>query len=158
MGICSSNQKISNTEKKSGIPENITVKDCPTFIPHIEQGRVIQVDDCDTITIATKISNLENSLIYRFEIRLSGIDTPEIKSKNHDEKEIAKLVQQKLHNKIIGKIVQLKNINIEKSSRLLAEVYFNDIFINKWLIETNCAVEYDGGTKQIVDWKTKFEG
>ena len=58
------------------------------FVPPVENGNVIKVYDGDTITIASKLP-LRTSL-FRFSMRLNGIDTPEIKGKDDNEKSIAK--------------------------------------------------------------------
>ena len=39
----------------------------------------------------------------------------------------------------------------EKYGRLLADIYLGDENINKWLINQNFAVKYDGGTKKKPD-------
>lgn len=46
----------------------------------VPSGKVIKVYDGDTITIASKMP-YDNSPLYRFHVRLNGIDTPEIKGK-----------------------------------------------------------------------------
>ena len=47
----------------------------------------------------------------------------------------------------MGKQILLKNVNTEKYGRILADIYLEDIHINKWMIEQNLAIEYDGGKK-----------
>ena len=66
------------------------------FVPPITEGEVISVYDGDTITIASVLPNTTEP-IYRFSIRLNGIDTPEIKGQHisEDEKEAAKLERKK---------------------------------------------------------------
>ena len=105
--------------------------------------------DGDTITIATKVPGLENSEIYKFSVRLNGIDTPEMKTKNQDEKNIAQLAQSALSEKILNKDVILKDVKTEKYGRLLCEVYLDDIHLNNWLLENRFAIAYGGGTKTI---------
>lgn len=133
-------------------------KDTVPFVFPIQGGQVIKVYDGDTITIASKMPYPESPL-YRFSVRLNGIDTPEIKGKNEDEKEIAKKARNELTTLIMNKEVTLKNVQSEKYGRILAEVYLGDICLNDWLIEKKFAVKYDGGTKQIPEsWKTYHEG
>jgi endonuclease YncB( thermonuclease family) len=133
-------------------------KDTVPFVFPIQGGQVIKVYDGDTITIASKMPYPESPL-YRFSVRLNGIDTPEIKGKNEDEKEIAKKARNELTTLIMNKEVTLKNVQSEKYGRILAEVYLGDICLNDWLVEKKFAVKYDGGTKQIPEsWKTYHEG
>ena len=110
----------------------------------IKYGKVIKVYDGDTITIATKY----NGNISSFVVRLSGIDTPEIKTKNKKEKELAIEARDALKDLIFNKIIRLDNIENEKYGRILADIYIDNIHINKWMIESNYADEYDGGKKK----------
>ena len=116
------------------------------FVPPITYGKVIKVYDGDTITIAAKLP-YPQSPVYRISVRLNGIDTPEIKGTGQKEKELAKKVRDVLHEKLINKIVYLKNTSSEKYGRILADVYVDTICINDWLIEQGFAVKYNGGTK-----------
>ena len=118
------------------------------FIPPIESGQVIKVYDGDTITIATKLP-YKDSPLYRFPIRLKGIDSAEIKSKNVNEKKNATIARDALSELILHKTVVIKNIENEKYGRILADVYLGAVCINDWMIENGYAVKYDGGTKQI---------
>ena len=119
------------------------------FIPPIKYGKVIKVYDGDTITIASKLFSDPN--IYRFTVRLNGIDSPEIKGKTETEKLLAKQSRDALHEMLFGKIVELKNIMNEKYGRLLCDVYLDDLHINKWMLDNNYAVEYNGGRKDT-EW------
>lgn len=125
----------------------ITWENTVEFIPPIDNGVVIKVYDGDTITIATKLP-INNSPLYRFSIRLNGIDTPEIKSVNEDEKKAAIEVKNILTEMLLNKNVLLKNLQNEKYGRILADVYLDDLCINEWLLRERLAVKYDGGTKQ----------
>ena len=132
-------------------------EDTVPFVFPITEGQVIKVYDGDTITIASKMPYPESPM-YRFSVRLNGIDTPEIKGKNADEKEIAKKARDELSALIMNKTVILKNVQSEKYGRILAEVYLEDVCLNDWMIEKKFAVKYDGGTKQIPEsWKTYNE-
>lgn len=126
---------------------NIEYKDTVTFVFPIQYGKVVKVYDGDSITIAAKFPNTDGP-IYRFSVRLDGIDTPEIRGKTQAEKELAKNVRDVLHEMIYGKIVELRNVSNEKYGRILADVYLGDLHINQWLVSENLAVSYDGGKKQ----------
>lgn len=143
------------------IPESIELCDTVPFIVPIESGRVIKVFDGDTITIASKIC-IPDCPIYRFQVRLNGIDCPEITSMNKTEKEIAVIARDKLHEKIFGKWVELRNVNDEKYGRILADVWCKSDTgtlecINEWMIENRLAVRYDGGTKHSPNnWRSYY--
>jgi micrococcal nuclease len=136
--------------------DNVVYKDTAIYIPDIPFGKVVKVYDADTITIANRISvgNSYSEQVYRFNVRLNGIDTPEIKSANPTTKARAIQARDVLSEMIFGKIVILKNVKLEKYGRLLADVYLDDLHLNNWLIENNYAVKYDGGTKMIpTEWE-----
>jgi micrococcal nuclease len=124
------------------------------FVPPITSGKVIKVYDGDTITIAAKLPH-DSSPVYRFPVRLLGIDTPEIKGANAHEKELAKKARDALSSRILGKIVYLEDISTEKYGRLLATVFYENTNMNNWMLDQKHAVPYDGGTKLRPDeWTT----
>jgi len=122
-------------------------KDTTTFTVPLEEGYVIKVYDGDTITVANRLPLLDDDTIYRFSVRLNGIDTPEIKGKSDDEKEAAKAARDVVAEKILHKHITLKNVSTEKYGRLLADVWIGNLHINQWLIDNRYALAYDGGTK-----------
>jgi endonuclease YncB( thermonuclease family) len=131
-------------------------KDTIPFIPPITCGKVIKVYDGDTITIASKLP-YDLSSIYRFSIRIKGIDCPEIRTHNTDEKEIALISKKYVEDKCLNKIVELKNLSTEKYGRILADVFIGDINIGNELIHEQLAVSYDGGKKLVPNsWKEYY--
>ena len=131
----------------------ISWEDTTPFVAPITGGQVIKVYDGDTITIASKLP-YDSSPVYRFSVRLNGIDTPEIKGKNNDEKISAHKAQDALSKLILNKYVELKNIDNEKYGRILADVYLGNLHINKWMLDNKYAVPYNGGTKESpVSWE-----
>ena len=129
--------------------------DTVEFTFPIQGGRVIKVYDGDTITIASKLP-FNDSPLYRLSVRLNGIDTPEIKGKNDDEKTAAKNARDYLSTLILNKYVTLKNIQSEKYGRILADVYLGDIWLNELMIKERYAVKYNGGTKVAPNSWLKF--
>tara|TARA_Y100000996_G_scaffold388955_1_gene348962 strand:+ start:4257 stop:4712 length:456 start_codon:yes stop_codon:yes gene_type:complete len=121
-------------------------RDTVIFKPDITSGYVIKVYDGDTITIASKLNR--QTPIYRWRIRILGIDCPEIKTKNDTEKKVAIIARDTLSKMILHKKVNLKNISYDKYGRILCDVYYKKILISKWLLDKKLAVTYDGGTKK----------
>jgi len=133
--------------------DSINYKDTLPFIPPITFGKVIKVYDGDTITIASKLPNM-NDPIYRFSVRLAGINSPEIKGESFAEKQLALIARDALHNLIFGKIVILKNASTEKYGRILADVYLEDLHVNNWMLREKYAVPYNGGKKnRPIEWE-----
>jgi endonuclease YncB( thermonuclease family) len=129
---------------------NVVYENTVPFVPPITVGKVIKVYDGDTFTMISKLPHTEGP-IYRFSVRMTGIDSPEIKGKTFNEKELAKKSRDALSNLILGKIIVLKNVSTEKYGRILADVYLGDLHVNEWMISNNYAVRYDGGTKERPD-------
>jgi endonuclease YncB( thermonuclease family) len=139
---CFSNKKNIN----SSYLKNITYKQTNIFIPQIRFAKVIKVYDGDTITVASKLP-FDSSPVYRFSVRLRSIDSPEIKGNSKKECELAIASRDALHNLIFGKIIELKKNGKEKYGRLLADIYYEGIHVNKWMVEKGYAIKYDGGKK-----------
>ena len=139
-------EKDNNNIDNEWLNNPIDIKNTLLFVPPIEKGVVIKVYDGDSITIAGYLP-MYNSPLFRFSVRLNGIDTPEIKGKNEDEKTAAKEARDALSNLILHKEIILKNVSTEKYGRVLADVYMGDLCVNDWLIKEHYAVKYDGGTK-----------
>jgi endonuclease YncB( thermonuclease family) len=155
-GPCFTDKKIQKQiDTKCDYLKDIEYKDTIGFVPPILVGKVIKVYDGDTITIASKLPNTENP-IYRFSVRLNGIDSAEIKGKTANEKKLAIKARDKLHELIFGKMIHLKNISTEKYGRILADVYLDDLHVNQWMLDNGLAVPYDGGTKiRPAEWDTQ---
>jgi len=125
---------------------SITYEQTQPFIPQVSYCKVIKVYDGDTITVASKTPG--TNIVYRFSVRLAGIDTPEMTSKNNVEKERAIFVRDRLHDLVFGKIVLLKNLSMEKYGRILADIYLDDLYVNQYMIDNQYAYVYNGGKKQ----------
>jgi micrococcal nuclease len=124
-------------------------KDAIPFVPPITEGDVVHVYDGDSITIVSKLP-YDASPLYRFSVRLAGIDCAEIKGKTEKERELAQEAKCALQKLILNKVVALKNLKTEKYGRVLADVYLGDLHVNQWLLDNNYAVQYSGGKK--TDW------
>lgn len=139
--------QIKEIEIKTPDIHIIKWEDTTAFTPPITGGQVIKVYDGDSITIAGYLP-MYNSPLFRFSVRLNGIDTPEIKGKTEEEISEAKKARDALSNLILHKEVILKNVGTEKYGRILADVYLDNFHVNEWLINERYAVKYDGGTKR----------
>ena len=108
------------------------------------EGKVVSVYDGDTVKIIMKV----NDEFIKFNCRLSGIDTPEIRTKNSNEKKYGIFVRDKLREKILNKIVTVHCLKFDKYGRLLVTLFIDNCSICDWLIENKYALSYNGGTKQ----------
>jgi len=123
--------------------------DTVEFVPPIHRGIVVKVYDGDTITVATPLDVrfCGKPTLYRFRVRLRGIDAPEIKATSEEEKTKAVVARDALSAQIMGQEVLLRNVGNEKYGRVLADVYFQQVHMNQWMLEKGYAQAYDGGTK-----------
>jgi micrococcal nuclease len=118
-----------------------------SYIPNIKYGKVIKVYDGDTVTIATPLFNGSESAYidtYRFNLRLLGINAPEIKTTDKQERELAIEAKNFLFSLVMDKIVRLENVSIEKYGRVLCDVFIHDsnLHVNKAMVENGFAVPY----------------
>ena len=140
--------------EKTGISYTESIKylkiveyhDTEAFVPPIVYGKVIKVYDGDTITVAAKLP-FKGSPLYRFSVRLHSIDSPEIRGETPTEKALAIISRDSLHKLIYGQVIELRNTGKEKYGRLLADVYLQDLHVNKWMLDEKLAIPYDGGKK-----------
>ncbi len=109
------------------------------------QGKCVDVYDGDTVTLILPVRDI----FYKFKTRLSGIDTPEIRTKNLDEKKQGYISKKIVSDLILNKIVKVQCFGFDKYGRLLATIFINsiDTSVNEYLILGGYAVKYDGGTK-----------
>lgn len=151
-------QKEQPSTQPPALPEQVRWEDTVEFTFPITGGRVIKVYDADTITIASKLP-YDASPLYRFSVRLNGIDAPEMKGKgvSEEEKECAIEARDFVFKLIFNKDVKLMNVQSEKYGRILADVYVEGytVSLNELLLEKRYAVKYDGGSKKKpVSWRT----
>jgi len=113
----------------------------------VEIAKVTSVYDGDTFRV--NIKGYPKIIGYRVPVRIRGIDTPELKSKNIQEKKLALKAKQFTVQRFRGaKVIELKNISRGKYFRLIADVYIDNISLGGELLKKNLAVVYYGGAKQ----------
>jgi len=111
--------------------------------------KCVKVYDGDTITVV--FQPFSETPFYKFNIRLNGIDTPELRGSSPDEKEKAILARDFLANLILDEIIFIKLGDFDKYGRLLGDIYLSKDdtkSINELMIEKGHAYEYNGGTKK----------
>ena len=136
------------------LEQSYDCKSLPIYYPPITVAKVIKVYDGDTVTIASQIENV----VYKFQVRLNGIDTAELRSTTGKTQLMAQLAKEKLQNLLLNQPVILKNICYEKYGRLLCDMYLIDLHINSWMIDHHLAVSYDGKTKETNHiWETMYD-
>jgi len=107
--------------------------------------------DADTITV--NIPNTHPLLGKEANIRVYGIDTPEIRTKNLCEKKLAKegkaVVEAMLKK---AKTINLVNVKKGKYFRVLADVEIDGVSLSKFLLKNGYGYKYLGKTKKVINW------
>jgi micrococcal nuclease len=107
---------------------------------------VVKVVDGDTIDV---LIDLGFDLTKKERIRLAGIDTPESRTRNLEEKKMGLEAKEYLQNKLDNcNDLRVKTEKDGKYGRMLGWLHGNDENINNIMVTEGYAWEYDGGTKE----------
>lgn len=83
---------------------------------------------------------------FKFTCRLLGINTPEIRTKDADEKQRGFAARDRLREIILGKVVTLECSELDKYGRLLVTIFTTaddpPINVNQYMIDNGFAVPY----------------
>lgn len=110
---------------------------------------IISVYDGDTFRANLRATH--PIISENISIRVSGIDTPEIRGKCDKEKKLAQLAKQFTKSFLLsGNTIELRNIKRGKYFRIVADVYVDGISLTNELIKAKLGYPYEGGTK--VSW------
>lgn len=116
-------------------------------------AKVVRVIDGDTISV--DLPGVPEFFGKDQPLRLSGVDAPELHSKDECEKKQAVKARNFVEYFLKNKIVHLKNLSKDKYGRLLSDVSFDGVSVSSLLIERGFAVAYYGEAKKKIDWCKK---
>tara|TARA_Y100001972_G_C7562735_1_gene282574 strand:- start:227 stop:619 length:393 start_codon:yes stop_codon:yes gene_type:complete len=109
---------------------------------------VVRVVDGDTVDI---IIDLGFSLTKKERVRLAGIDTPESRTKDLEEKAMGIESKEFLERRLRDGVPSGLRVRTEKDGkygRMLGWVYIGDTNLNKEMVYRGYAWKYDGGKKE----------
>jgi micrococcal nuclease len=115
------------------------------------KAKILKVIDGDTVVIDLDLGF--NIILANQKVRLAGIDTPESRTKDSEEKSRGILSKKKLQEKLpVGSwtiiATQKSSSNDDKFGRILGVFILEDgTRVNQWLIDNNYAVPYLGENK-----------
>ena len=110
-------------------------------------SKLVSVYDGDTFTV--NLFNTPDIIGEKISVRMSGVDTQEIKDKDATKRAKAQLAKKFTLDKLIkAKVITLKNIKRDKYFRLDAEVYVDTENLGESLIKQGLGYAYYGGTKE----------
>lgn len=107
--------------------------------------------DGDTITFY--IPGVHPLLGQQIPVRVAGLDTPEIRTKNKCEKELGTIARDKVTAILkTAKRIDLVNVKRGKYFRIVADVIVDGKSLSARLFKEKLAYQYDGGRKAKVNW------
>tara|TARA_R100000315_G_scaffold6090_1_gene2077 strand:+ start:705 stop:1124 length:420 start_codon:yes stop_codon:yes gene_type:complete len=111
---------------------------------------VTRIVDGDTVDV---IIDLGFDISYKSRVRLYGIDTPESRTRNKDEKVRGLMSKQYLVDELSKGQVVIKTYKDKKGKfgRVLGEMYVADRNINLMMVDDYMAVKYKGQNKKEIE-------
>jgi len=105
---------------------------------------VLRVVDGDTVDVRI---DLGFNVWHKCRVRMVGINAPESRTKDLEEKEKGLAAKEWLKERLDGTSVELQSQGTGKYGRVLGEFYIDGININQEMVEVGHAVAYDGGKR-----------
>lgn len=119
---------------------------------YIYRARVESIHDGDTMTVTL---DLGFSTFRRVQLRLAGLDTPEVTGASRDAgRAVLNWVALALHG---AKEVTVVSEELDKYGRCLATVYLDGKSLNDRLVSLGMALAYDGGNRAGTWTKAKLD-
>ena len=121
---------------------------------YIYRCKINKVVDGDTVEIDLDLGF--NMMLVNQKVRMAGIDTPESRTSNNEEKIRGTLSKKKVAEKLpIGSWQRIQTMradsNDDKFGRILGVFILEDgTSLNQWMIDNNYAVLYQGENKELV--------
>lgn len=118
------------------------------------KAKILKILDGDTVQIDLDLGF--NIILSNQKVRLAGIDTPESRTTNAEEKPRGLLSKKKLQEKLpVGSYATIETLrsdnNDDKFGRILGIFITEDgTQINEWMINNHYAVMYSGENKELV--------
>ena len=118
-------------------------------------GKCVSVYDGDTFKLELPVCCSS----FIFSCRLLGIDTAEIRTKNIEEKKVAKDAKSYVSDLLTTNVFVVRCHGFDKYGRVLCNIVFPELDsseLSELLIAKNFGYRYDGGTKESFDtWHKK---
>lgn len=114
------------------------------------KAKVLRVLDGDTVEL---LIDLGFTVFWKSTCRLYGLNTPELKSKDPQEKDKALKAKLFLVDKVQDKDIEIRSRELDKYGRPLIDIFYKDeykdimLHLNPEIIANGYAVEYFGGKK-----------
>tara|TARA_R110000803_G_scaffold23094_9_gene56979 strand:- start:2167 stop:2559 length:393 start_codon:yes stop_codon:yes gene_type:complete len=111
--------------------------------------KVDRVVDGDTIDVTV---DLGFGIFHKTRVRLAGIDTPECRTRDLEEKKYGLKAKDFLINAIQGatSTTLITTHGSGKFGRVLGDLFIDGVDINFLMVEMHLAVEYHGQSKEFI--------
>ena len=127
-------------------------KNFDKYVPQVHLGKVFKCYDGDTISVLASIAE-DRKKLYRFSVRIRGVDTPEIRTKDPIEKYWARRAQKMVENLVLHRNVTLSEVALDKYGRILANIECAGVDLATAVIKAKLGRAYDGGMRTKIDWE-----
>lgn len=127
---------------------------------YIYRCKINKVVDGDTVEIDLDLGF--NMMLVNQKVRMAGIDTPESRTSNNEEKVRGTLSKKKVAEKLpVGSWQKIQTMrsdsNDDKFGRILGVFILEDgTSLNQWMIDNNYAVLYQGENKELVQEQHQY--
>ena len=107
---------------------------------------ILRVVDGDTVDVRI---DLGFDVWHKCRVRLMGINAPESRTRDKEEKKRGLAAKEWLSKEIYDAVdpIELKSHGKGKFGRILGELFINNININELMVNSGHAVKYDGGKR-----------
>lgn len=101
------------------------------------EANVVDVYDGDTITVSfpTLYYPVQSEKVFKYKCRLYGINTPEIRNKDLEQKRKGIIARDALRQMIMNERVILKCRKFDCFGRILVNVIHGNVDVNEWMLE-----------------------
>lgn len=132
--------------------EEMQYEECDNFMPLLDGDVVFcpSVYDGDTARVCF-VDRVGNRV--RILVRISGIDTPEVRASSEKEKALALRAKRRLEEAVAGKFITIRNPGVEKYARSLSDIETSLISsVREYMLaDPEICRPYEGGKK--VSWQ-----
>tara|TARA_Y100000356_G_scaffold47351_1_gene37506 strand:- start:168 stop:512 length:345 start_codon:yes stop_codon:yes gene_type:complete len=107
---------------------------------------LLRVVDGDTVDVRI---DLGFNVWHKCRVRLVGINAPESRTRDKEEKKRGLAAKSWLIDKLESAEdeLEMKSYGVGKYGRVLGEIYINEVNINELMVKEGHAVKYDGGKR-----------
>ena len=114
------------------------------MLTYTYKAKIERVVDGDTVDA---LVDLGFDTWKKVRIRMAGINAPESRTRDLEEKKKGLAAKARLKELLKSKKIILQSHGVGKYGRCLGELFVEDVNINQQLIKEGHAVEYDGGKR-----------